>query len=199
MRTDGKGRLIIEMQTYLSFMNFTKMGEMVKENAKDVGIYLDVKEYERSLASTRRKANEHHIHVEVTWGAEDIYGHPVVFFPGGSNCFNQSLATDFRTSGETPSAWRTPEIEKIWDLYSRGKTVDTAARVKMGQELWRIVLDQVYAIGTVGQSPAIQGVRVASRDLGNIADRHINSAGKDNPASSIPEQYYIKADSKKFR
>ena len=198
-RLDGKGRLVIEMQTYLSFMNFTKMGEMVKENAKDVGIYLDVKEYERSLAGQRRTSNEHHIHVEVTWGAEDIYGHPVVFFPGGSNCFNQGLAVDFRTTGEEPSAWRSPEILKIWDLYSRGKTVDTGARVKMGQELWRIVLDQVYAIGVVGQTPAIQGVRIASRDLGNIAERHINSAGKDNPASSHPEQYYIKADSKKFR
>ena len=54
MRTDGKGRLIVEMQTYLSFMNFTELGEMVKEHWRDIGIDVDVRQLERSLAAQRR-------------------------------------------------------------------------------------------------------------------------------------------------
>ena len=42
------------------------------------------------------------------------------------------------------------------------------------------------------QTPAIQGVRIVNNNLGNTAARHINSAAKDNPASSHPEQYYFK-------
>ena len=37
MRSDGKGRLVIEMQTYLSFMDFTELGEMVKEHWREIG------------------------------------------------------------------------------------------------------------------------------------------------------------------
>ena len=55
-----------------------------------------------------------------------------------------------------------------------------------------IILDNQWAIGTVGLSPAIQGVRVVKNNLGNIPDRQVNSAIIDNPAGSRPEQCYFK-------
>ncbi|MDA1227884.1 MAG: ABC transporter substrate-binding protein [Chloroflexi bacterium] len=192
MRTDGKGRLVIEVQTYLSFMNFTELGEMVKEHWREIGIDLDVKEMERSLATQRRTSNQHQFHVEVTWGAEDMYGHPIGFFPDGSaSCFGPEYGKWFQSNGQVGRE-PPPELAKVFDLYRKGMTLPDKARQETGKELWRIVLDEVYGIGTVGQSPAIQGVRIVNNDLGNTAARHINSAAKDNPASSHPEQYYFK-------
>ena len=101
MRTDGNGRLVIEMQTYLSFMNFSELGEMIKEHWREIGIFVDVKELERSLAYQRTAGNEHQIHVEVTWGAEDMYGHGVVFFPSSSgSCFGPEYGAWFQSNGE---------------------------------------------------------------------------------------------------
>ncbi|MXX52804.1 MAG: ABC transporter substrate-binding protein [Dehalococcoidia bacterium] len=192
MRSDGQGRLIVEMQTYLSFMNFTELGEMVKEHWRDIGIDVDVRQLERSLAAQRRRANEHQFHVEVTWGAEDMYGHPIVFFPSGSSsCFGPKYGVWFQSNGEA-GAEPPAQLARVFELYRKGMTLPDKARAEAGKELWRIVLDQVYGIGTVGQTPAIQGVRVVNNNLGNTAARHINSAAKDNPASSHPEQYYFK-------
>jgi hypothetical protein len=72
-------------------------------------------EVERSLAYQRRNANEHQIHVDVTWGTENMFGHHMsALFP----------------------------------------------------------VDGTSAIGTVGQSPLITGVRVVKTKLGNIPERH---------------------------
>ena len=195
MRSDGKGRLVIEMQTYLSFMNFTELGEMVKEHWRDIGIDVDVKQLERSLAYQRTQGNEHQIHVEVTWGAEDMYGHGIVFFPSSStSCFGPEYGAWLQSGGELgkePTGDHAP-LARVYELYRKGISLPDKARAEAGKELWRIVLDQVYGIGTVGQTPAIQGVRVVSNNLGNAAARHINSAAKDNPAASHPEQYYFK-------
>ena len=35
-------------------------------------------------------------------------------------------------------------------------------------EIWKILIDQQYGIGTVGQSPALMGVRLVTNKLGNI-------------------------------
>ena len=58
--------------------------------------------------------------------------------------------------------------------------------------MWRIILDNQWAIGTVGLSPAIQGVRVVKNNMGNIPDRQLNDANVENPGNSRPEQWYFK-------
>ena len=156
MRSDGKGRLVIEMQTYRSFMDFTELGEMVKEHWRDIGIDVSVKELERSLAYQRTRGNEHQIHIEVTWGAEDMYGHGIVFFPSSSgSCFGPEYGAWFQSGGELgkePVGDLAP-LARVYELYRKGMTLPDKARAEAGKELWRIVLDQVYGIGTVGQTP----------------------------------------------
>ena len=192
LRTDGKGRLTIELQTYVSFMDFTGLGELVKEHWRTIGIDLDVKEMERSLAGQRRAANLHHLHMDNAGGADDMYGHPAAFFPSyGSQCMGPGYGKWYASNG-TDGIQPMPEMAKVFALYRKGMTLGDKARVETGKEIWRIVLDEVWGIGTVGISPSIQGVRVVNNNLGNTASRHINSSTKDNPATSHPEQYYFK-------
>ena len=49
------------------------------------------------------------------------------------------------------------------------------AATSNAQEIWKILVDQQYGIGTVGQSPAGLGVRLVSNRLGNIAARVCNA------------------------
>ena len=45
-------------------------------------------------------------------------------------------------------------------------------RIETAKRIWEILIDQQYGIGTVGQSPALMGVRLVSNKLGNIPSRN---------------------------
>jgi peptide/nickel transport system substrate-binding protein len=66
-------------------------------------------------------------------------------------------------------------------------------RVKMAQEIWKIIVDEQISIGTVGQSPAVMGVRVVSRRLGNIPARQVNAQHARTPCSSHPTTFFFKS------
>ena len=55
---------------------------MIAEQWKKIGIQADIKEMERNLALKRRDANEAQIGVDVHWGTENMFSHPMVtLFP----------------------------------------------------------------------------------------------------------------------
>ena len=91
--------------------------------------------------------------------------------------------------GDTPFAI-TPVMASAIKLISTSSASDK--RTEIAHQIWEILLDNQWAIGTVGLSPAIQGVRVVSNNLGNMPDRQANSAVIDNPAGARPEQWYFK-------
>ena len=59
-------------------------------------------------------------------------------------------------------------------------------RIKIAQEICKIMIDEQYSIGTVGQSPATMGVRIVSRKMGNIPSRQINAQHCRTPGTSQP-------------
>jgi peptide/nickel transport system substrate-binding protein len=77
LRTDGKGRLRLEMVTVGGqFVPYTQIGEMVKQQWKKIGIDVDIKELERNLAFTRDNNNENQM---ITWandGSEMLFLFP---------------------------------------------------------------------------------------------------------------------------
>ena len=54
------------------------------------------------------------------------------------------------------------------------------------------MVDQQYGIGTVGQSPALMGVRIASNKLGNIPSRVCIAQHCRTPGGSHPETWFYK-------
>ena len=74
LRTDGKGRLRLEMITVGGqFVPYTQVGEMIKQQWKKIGIDVDIKETERNLAFGKTAKNEHQI---ITWandGSEMLF------------------------------------------------------------------------------------------------------------------------------
>jgi peptide/nickel transport system substrate-binding protein len=65
-------------------------------------------------------------------------------------------------------------------------------RINIAQEIWKILVDEQYSIGTVGQSPAMMGVRIVSNRLGYIPSGQINAQHASTPSSSHPATFYFK-------
>jgi hypothetical protein len=79
------------------------------------------------------------------------------------------------------------------DLYRKGPGVPDDERTALGKEIWKIALDEVWHIGTVGLSPAMSGVRVAKVNMGNVPSRQFNSNIVRTPGGSRPETFFWKS------
>jgi peptide/nickel transport system substrate-binding protein len=192
LRTDGKGRLRLEVQTFVGFFQSTQVCEMIREQWKKIGIQADIKEVERSLAFRRRDANEHHIYVDAQWGSDNMFGHIPAFFPYDGGSAIGPLYGRWFASGGTKGKEPPPRMRELMELYRKAFGVPHEERITLAREIWKIAVDEVWTIGTVGLSPGIQGVRVAKTSLGNLPARQWVSAVSDNPQISHPETFYFK-------
>ena len=197
LRTDGEGRLRLEMTTVGGhFLQFTQIAEMIAEQWGKIGIQADVNEVERSLAITRVGANELQIHLWQNDGTEHFFASPWHLFPlsqsglGGPNIgplWGQWLVTN-GAQGREPTA----PMKKLMALWKQGFGVPEAERIEIGKEMWRVAVEEQWALGTVGLSPAVMGVRIVSNRVGNSPDRLYNSTDGMTPAPSRPETFFFK-------
>jgi peptide/nickel transport system substrate-binding protein len=193
LRSDGKGRLRIEIQTFVGFFQFTQICEMIREQWKKIGIQADVKEHERSLAYRRRDANEHQIHVDVHWGTENMFSHSMgTLFPFDATSavgplYGKWYASRGATGKEPPA-----RIREVMEAYREAFSVPEQEHIELGKKVWRIATEEQWTIGTVGLSPAVMGVRVAKVTIGNMPSRQFNGSTTLSPGQSRPETFFFK-------
>jgi len=193
LRTDGKGRLRLEVQTFVGFLQSTQMCEMIAEQWKRIGIFADVKEHERSLAYQRRDANEHQIHVDVTWGTDNMFGHHMgALFPVDGGSPLGPLYGRWFASGGTKGKEPPPRMRELMETFRQALGAPGEEQIRLAQEVWTIALDEVWTIGTVSQSPVITGVRVVNTGMGNVPARLSNGAAAHSPGNNLPQTYYWK-------
>ena len=83
--------------------------------------------------------------------------------------------------------------QQALDLFRSAAGKKTQERYKVAQEIWKILVDEQWSIGTVGLSPATMGVRIVSNKLGNIPARQTNAQHARTPCSSHPATFFYKA------
>ncbi len=83
-------------------------------------------------------------------------------------------------------------MKKLIEAWSKAFGVPEAERITLGKEIWKIAVEEQWTIGTVGLSPAAQGVRVVNANMGNIPGRQYNSPDGMTPATSRPETFFFK-------
>lgn len=191
VRTDGKGRLRIEITTVgAAFLPWTQQMEMVSQQWKRIGIQADVKEVERSLANTKATNNEHQIYV---WGggSEDIFMWPRHDLPVEPNePFSGALYAKWFASGGAQGKKPTdPELLKAMDILRAGAGVELADRNQMAKELKKLIVDNLWVIGTVGFTP---GPRIISNKMGNVPERLAWRTRNRTRGSTHPSTYYFK-------
>src|SRR5689334_9787621 len=194
VRTDNGQRLRLEVIAIAAFLPYPKLSEMVADQWRKIGIQADVKEMERGLGFSKQTNNEHQLFVWNNGGTELLYLFPtwaVPVIPGSA--FAPEYARWYSSGGKQGTKPDDPNILKIFDLYTEASGLRADGRNKNAQEIWKILVDQQYGIGTVGQSPAGLGVRLVSNRLGNIAGRVCNAQHCRTPGNSHPETWYFKA------
>ena len=193
VRTDNGDRLRLQVIAIAAFLPYPKLSEMVADQWRKIGIQADVKEMERGLGFAKQTNNEHQLFVWNNGGTELLYLFPtwaVPVVPGAA--FAPEYSAWYASGGKQGTKPDDPNILAIFDLYTEAAGLKAEGRNKNAQEIWKILVDQQYGIGTVGQSPAGLGVRLVSNRLGNIAARVCNAQHCRTPGNSHPETWYFK-------
>ena len=193
VRTDNGERLRLEIQTVVAFLPWPKQMEMVAEHWKSVRHPGDVKEFERTLAMTRANNNEHQMMVWTNGGTELLYLFPRHAIPvDPTEAFmGPEFAKWYASNGEQGRAPEDPGLVKILELYRSAASKPEQERYEIAQEIWKILVDGQYSIGTVGQSAAFMGVRLVKNNLANIPDRVCIAQHCRTPGGSHPETWYF--------
>ena len=194
LRTDNGERLRLEVQAVQAFLPWPKISEMVADQWRQVGIQADVKDTERSLAFTRTAANEHQIMVWNNGGTELLYLFPRHAIPvDPTEAFmGPEFAKWYASGGEQGRAPEDPHMLEILELFRSAAGQKSDERIETAKRIWEILIDQQYGIGTVGQSPALMGVRLVSNKLGNIPSRNCIAQHCRTPGGAHPETWYFK-------
>jgi len=195
LRTDNGQRLVIQVEAVNGLLPWSKHAEMVTQQWRKIGIYGDVKQLERSLAFQRITANQDHINISTNGGTELIYLYPRHCLPVDpiEAHLGIEIARWYASNGAQGTEPADPEMKRALDLFRSAAGQQEEERNKTAQEIWKILIDQQYSIGTVGQSPAQFGVRIVSRRLGNIPGRACIAQHCRTPGSSHPETFFFKA------
>jgi peptide/nickel transport system substrate-binding protein len=194
LRTDGKGRLSLVLDTWGGqFIQFTRIGEMISQQVKKIGIDLQVKELERSFGQKRNAANENHIYAWQNDGSEHLYTFPGHVFPydltgGGGALYAQWFQSNGQQGKEPPA-----KVKEVMEKWKKGFGVPEEEAVKLGKEIWATVVDEVFMSGVVGLAAAVSGVRMIKNTMGNVPARQFNSPDGKTPGTSRPVTFYFKS------
>jgi peptide/nickel transport system substrate-binding protein len=173
-------------------LQFTQIGEMIATQWKKIGIKAEVVELERSLATQRVMANEQQARVSWGDGSEHLFTFPFHVFPfDNASEFGPQYGLWFQ-SGGSKGKEPPPRLRQLYAMYTRGFGVPEAERIRLGQEIWKIVIDEQWSIGIAGLSPAAMGIRVAKVNLGNVPARQFNSPDTKTPSTSQPVTFFWK-------
>jgi peptide/nickel transport system substrate-binding protein len=196
LRTDGKGRLRIELMTVGGqFIPYTQVAEMIRQQWKKIGLDADVKETERSLAFTKTANAEHHIMFWSVGGSENLYLFPRHVLPvDPAEChLGMPFARWYASNGAQGKKPDNPEMLRAFELLRSASGKKEAERVKIAKEIWKILVEECWAIGIVGVSPAFMGVRIVKNNMGNIPARQTNAQHARTPNTSHPATFFFKS------
>jgi len=190
LRADGKGPLVFTLSVLSQAMvNFEGIAELLLNHWKDVGIKLHIRVEERSYFGKRQTTNEHQLSMWISGGSENPWTYPNMTIPSRSS-FAPLVSRWKATNGQKGVA-PTGNLLRLVEIFEEGNRLPKAKRKELGKELWRIHVDNLYVIGTVGISPAMNGVTVIKNNFRNVPDVAPNSAALQNPGIARPEQFFF--------
>ncbi|MGE3911399.1 MAG: ABC transporter substrate-binding protein, partial [Chloroflexota bacterium] len=197
LRADNGQRLRLELQTEGGqFLQYTQIGEMIRGQWQKIGVEIFVQENERSLAERRNGANETQLFAWVADGSEHLFTFPTHVIPSNSTTGMGILYAKWYLSGGKEGKEPPPELASLreaYDLFNKAFAVPEDEQIQIGKQIWKLATENVFAIGTVGLSPAAMGVRVVTNKFGNVPDRQYNSPDGKTPGISRPVTFFFKS------
>ncbi len=188
-------RVMIELSVVEVFGPYRDIGTLVTKDFEKVGVKVNMQIRERALHFQMRQAND--LQAEL-WN-QDTAGFP----------FTGSTKYDFRkdlygnlTYGPLWKQWYDTngkegveppaEAKKIIELQDKAKTVGPAEQIKIAQEIFKLWVDNMFEIGTVGLTATDQGVAVVNVKLHNVPANLTKDWPLRTPGNGRPEVWFFK-------
>jgi peptide/nickel transport system substrate-binding protein len=188
---NGK-RVTLELSVVPAFAAWPDVAQLVAKDWEKVGVKTVVQLRERALHFRMRDNNE--LMTEM-WN-EDTTGFPFTgnakFDPRNSPILTLGplygrWAASKGTEGVEPPA----PIKRIMEIVDQAKTVGLEEQAKLAQELFRIWVDNLWEVGTVGLTPMVQGVVVVGAQFRNVPTTLGNDWPLRSPGNARPEQFFF--------
>ncbi|HMC37634.1 MAG TPA: ABC transporter substrate-binding protein [Actinomycetota bacterium] len=189
----GTRRATVEISVVPVFGPWPDVAQLIAKDWERVGIKTIVQVRERSLHFQLRQSND--LQAEI-WN-EDTAGFP---FTGTPKYDPRTILYGNITTGPLWKAWfdtggregvePPAPVKRLVELIDKAKTVAPAEQARIAQEIFKIWVDNVFEIGTIGLTPMDQGVAVVNVRMHNVPAK----LGKDwplrTPGNARTEQFY---------
>ena len=131
----------------------------------------------------------------VPTGGEDPMGQPDYLFPFSPTGANVVMGIEYvhwfqsnGVRGEEPP----PKIRQMMELWKAGRSAAPQERIRIGKEIIKIHVDEVFSIGMLTGGLSFYGIHVAKKNLGNVPRRMVNTLNIKNPLNALPMTFYYK-------
>ncbi|MEO8753500.1 MAG: ABC transporter substrate-binding protein [Casimicrobiaceae bacterium] len=195
LRTDDGKRLRVQIDVAQGLSaTWAQQAEMISQQWRKIGIAADVKLLERNLSVLRARNEQVHMAMSSNTGTENIFVYPVGAMPVRADTawMGAGYSLWYQSGGKSGVKPTEPELLKAYEYLNAGAKLTDAERAKAAQEIWKLEVEQQWAIGLVGQSPAYMGIRVVNKRLENVPARTCTSQQCRTPWGARPEQWYFK-------
>ena len=193
LRIDNGQRLRLQIDIAQTLSpTWPQQAEMIVQQWKAIGIFADMKLFERSLFYTRVRNDQNQIVLWSNNGSESmfLYALPVLPVDPQSSFGGAAYAQWYASNGASGTKPTDEGLLKGFELFRSAVSQPEEKRDQIAQEIWKLLVDQVWSIGLVGQSPAYMGTRVVNERLVNVPARTCTSQHCRTPWSGHPEQWF---------
>lgn len=195
VRTDNGERLRLQIDVAQTLSpTWPQQAEMIIQQWRAIGISADMRLLERSLFYTRVRNDQNQMVIFSNNGSESLYLYTVPVLPVDpqSSFGGAAYAQWYASNGASGIKPTDPMLLKGFDLLRGAASQPEEQRTATAKEIWKLLVDEVWSIGLVGQSPAYMGTRVVNARLENVPARTCTSQHCRTPWSGHPEQWYYK-------
>ena len=127
-------------------------------------------------------------------GTEMLFSYPFHALPvRPDNYMAPEYGRWYASNGSQGMEPESAEMKKALELFRNAYSLPDAERLNAGKEIWKILVEETFSIGTVGLSPAVMGVRIVKNTLGNIPARQMNAMHCRTPCSTHPPTVFFKS------
>ena len=193
LRTDGSGDTLDFEMGYIAeyFVDYEGIAEIIQEDLRKVGIKTHLKAEDVKLYADRRAANSHIMTTSGTGGQRYPMNLSEWFgiAPGVRNWYTG--AEDAYAAGNPVYEPTDPAILRIRDLTDEAKKLRYSDRKDNYIETQRIFIDNMFAIGLIGGTPAFNGVVVHKKNFKNVPDIAPNQSALQNPGIGRTVQFFF--------
>ncbi len=183
---------MLELSVVPAFAAWPDVAQLVAKDWEKVGVKTVVQLRERALHFKMRDNNE--LMTEM-WN-EDTTG-----FPFTGNAKFDPRNSPILTLGPLYGRWAQTKgadgveppvsVKRIMEIVDQAKTVSPEQQAKLAQELFRIWVDNLWEVGTIGLTPMVQGVVVANTRFRNVPTTLGNDWPLRSPGNARAEQFFF--------